>query len=104
MTAWAVVAAAGVVTFGLRVSALLVLSRRPVPERVRRAGAYVGPAMMAALAASALAPAAVVPDGAEAGRLLGAAAVVAVGLRARSMLVPLGAGVAVCLLGGVLTP
>jgi hypothetical protein len=60
--------------------------------------------MMAALAAGALTPSSIVPDGAEAGRLLGAAVVAVVALRAKSMLVPLGAGVAACLLGGVLTP
>ena len=104
MRAWTVVAVAGLVTYGLKMSALLVLSRRAIPPVVQRAGAYVAPAMMAALAASALVPASLVPDGGEAGRLLGAAVVVAVALRATSILVPLGAGVAACLLGGVLTP
>jgi len=104
MRAWTVVLAAGVVTYGLKVSALLVLSRRPIPDGLRRAGAYVAPAMMAALAASGLAPSHLMPNGAEAGRLLGAVVVTAVALRARSMLLPLGAGVVACLLGGVLTP
>jgi branched-subunit amino acid transport protein len=102
--AWTVVLVAGAVTYGLKLSALLVLSRRSIPDVVRRAGAYVAPAMVAALAASALAPSHLVPDGAEAGRLLGAAVVVGVALRARSVILPLGAGVIACLLGGVLTP
>lgn len=54
MTAWIVILAIGVVGYGLRAAALVVVAGRPLPERLQLPIAFVGPAAMAALLASLL--------------------------------------------------
>jgi branched-subunit amino acid transport protein len=57
VTALIVVLITAALTFLLRSSLVVAFGERAVPARVRRAGSYVLPAMMSALAASALVPA-----------------------------------------------
>jgi branched-subunit amino acid transport protein len=57
VTALIVVLVVATVTFLLRSSLVVAFGERAVPEGMRRAGGYVLPAMMSALAAAALVPA-----------------------------------------------
>jgi branched-subunit amino acid transport protein len=57
MTALVVVLVVAAVTFLFRASLVVAFGARAVPESMRRASSYVLPAMMSALAASALVPA-----------------------------------------------
>lgn len=59
MTMWIVVVAAGLATFGIRVSFVALFGRFAVPPRVEQALRYVAPAVLAALAV----PGFVVPNG-----------------------------------------
>ncbi|XDZ64828.1 AzlD domain-containing protein [Alphaproteobacteria bacterium LSUCC0684] len=48
---WAVMIAAGLMTFAARYSMIGLLGDRPIPERLKRLLGYVGPAVMAAIIA-----------------------------------------------------
>lgn len=54
MNAWLAVLAAGVASYALRVGVVVVVSRRTLPAWFERVTAYVMPAVMAGLAATAL--------------------------------------------------
>jgi branched-subunit amino acid transport protein len=58
MSALLVVGGAALVVYALRAAVPLAFGTRPLPDVVRRAGAFVLPAMMSALAAAALVPSA----------------------------------------------
>lgn len=97
MTVWLVIVAAGVVTYALRSSLIVLLSSTTVPPLLERAFRYVAPAVLAALAV----PAFVAPGGAlelDVARLLAAAAGGAVAWRFHSVLGTLAAGMATYLL------
>lgn len=93
MTAWLVLASAGLCTFLLRWGVVLVAASHPIPERVVGATALVAPAIAAALLAAAFTRAGGLSE------LSLHVVVVAVGfliaLRTRSVLMTLAAGVAV---------
>jgi branched-subunit amino acid transport protein len=78
MTPWLVVAAAGVGSYLLRVSMLVLAARRGVPGVVQRAARFATPTAFAALAATAVAHSATVGDNALAPFAAVVAAVVAV--------------------------
>ncbi len=59
MTMWIVVVAAGLATFGIRLSFVALFGRFSVPARVEQALRYVAPAVLAALAV----PGFVAPNG-----------------------------------------
>lgn len=58
MSAWLVIVVAGIGTFALRVGMVMAADRIRIPKWLDRASAFVAPAAMAALAATAIAGAA----------------------------------------------
>lgn len=57
---WLVMICAGMLTFGARYSMIGLFGNRPIPDRLRRLLAYIGPAVMAAI----IAPEVILIDGA----------------------------------------
>lgn len=83
MADWTLLIAAGVGTFALRASAVVLLGRIALPERVLRAIGHVGPAAVGALIALAVAHPA---DGARvAPRVFALAVAALIALRTRSI-------------------
>jgi branched-subunit amino acid transport protein len=93
--AWLVFAAMGIVTLALRASFLLLQDRAGLPPLLRRALAYVPPAVLAAIVAPALFAPGTVALGPVDARLPAGLVAIVVAWRTKSVLATLGAGMAV---------
>jgi len=102
VNAWIAVVAIAVGTLVLRVTPALVLQHADRAARFEARLRHLGPAVLAAMAVSTLfAPGGEVPD--DVGlRAAAAIAAVALTVRTRSMLAPLGAGLCVVVIGRLL--
>jgi branched-subunit amino acid transport protein len=99
MTVWIAVVAAGLLSFGLRMTPVALLTRFESPTWMDRASEFVAPAAFAALAAAALAATPAVPS--ELGPQVAAVAVTgAVAYARKSTGLAVLAGMATLLLAG----
>ena len=81
MTAWTVIALAGLGSYLFRISMVLLVERVRLPDHVERASTFVAPAAFAALAASGLATSAAAAGIAQAIPLVAAVAVAVIAVR-----------------------
>lgn len=96
---WGVILALGIGTFLIRFSFLGLLGRKPLPEWVLRHLRYTAVAVLPGLVAPLVLWPPATGGEADPARLLAAAATVAAGLWARSVLWAMGAGAGVLYLG-----
>ncbi len=92
---WALFAAMGAVTLALRASFLLLQDRAGLPPLLRRALAYVPPAVLAAIVTPALFAPGSVALGPVDARLPAGLVAIVVAWRSKSVLATLGVGMAV---------